>query len=283
MDAATQMLPDVPLTDAPPPRRAAGPSQSPAAAPNAAQTTGQGAQGAAWAPPAMDRDFIERNQIVERYLSGRLPPRGALEFERFCTEHPDLLDALGLPARVNAGLRLLEVGGKPEPWAEKTLPLWQRPPVVIGALALALVLLIVSAVLASQLGQRSDEIAALETRVAEQPLAPATSTRTIKLVPARGGPTSSPAVVVGAGTVQFADFKIDIAWSKFDAFRITIDRAGQGRVAVLHNMKKDSNGHLRLAFNTSALGPGNYDLTIQGINWRGEPVAQAWATIGVQR
>jgi len=231
----------------------------------------------------MDRDFIERNQIVERYLSGRLPPRGALEFERFCTANPDLLDAIGLPARVNAGLRLLEVGGQPEPWAERKLPFWQQPPVVIGAAALALVLLIVCGVLASQLGQRGTTIAALERQVAEQPLSPATSTRAIKLVPARGGPTSSPAVVVGAGTVQFADFKIDLAWSKFDTFRVTIDRAGQGRVAILHNLKKDSNGHLRLAFNSSALGPGNYDLTIQGVNWRGEAVAQAWATIGVQR
>ncbi len=279
MDAATQMLPEVPLTDAPPPRRAAGP----AGLPNAAPAAGQGVQGAAWDAPAMDRNFIERNQIVERYLSGRLPPRGALEFERFCTQHPDLLDTIGLPARVNAGLRLLEVGGKPEPWADKAVPFWQKPPVVIGAAALALALLVISVVLASQLGQRGDRIAALEKQVAEQVLAPATSTRAIKLVPARGGPTSSPAVVVGAGTVQFADFKIDLAWSKFDTFRITIDRAGQGRVAVLHNVKKDSNGHLRLAFNTSAFGPGNYDLTIQGVNWRGEPVAQAWATIGVQR
>lgn len=271
MDAATQMLPEVPLTDAPPPRRAAAPAP------------GQGAQGAAWAAPAMDRDFIERNQIVERYLSGRLPPRGALEFERFCAEHPDLLDTIGLPARVNAGLRLLEAGGKPEPWAEKRAPFWQKPPVVFGAAGLALALLIVAAALASQLGSRGNDIAALEKLVAEQPLAPATSTRTIKLVPARGGPTSAPAVVVGAGTVQFADFKIDVAWSKFDIFRITIDRVGQGRVAVLHNVKKDSNGHLRLAFNTSAFGPGNYDLTIQGVNWRGEAVAQAWATVGVQR
>lgn len=266
MDPAAQLLPDVPLTEARPGVAAAAP-------PSATATT----------PPAMDRDFIERNQIVERYLSGRLPPRGALEFERFCADHPDLLDTIGLPARVHAGLRLLESGGKPEPWAEKKRPVWEKPPVLIGFAALVVVLLIVAAMLAMKIGERGATIATLEKRIAEQPLSPATSTRLIKLVPARGGPTKNPAVIVGGGPVQFADLKIDLAWSKYSKFRITIDREDQGRVAVLHNIEKDSNGHVRFAFNTSALGPGNYDLTIQGLTWRGEPVAQAWATIGIQR
>ncbi|MBX3666100.1 MAG: hypothetical protein KF834_10485 [Burkholderiales bacterium] len=265
MDAASQMLPDVPLTEARP-KGATAPA-TPAAAP----------------APAMDREFIERNQIVERYLSGRLPPRGALEFERFCASHPELLDTLGLPARVHAGLRLLEVGGKPEPWAEKKRPAWEKPPVLIGFALLVVVLLIVSSVLAMKIGDRGAAIAALEKRIAEQPRSPATSTRLIKLVPARGGPTRNPAVIVGGGPVQFADIKIDLAWSKYSNFRITIDREDQGRVAVLHNIAKDSNGHVRLALNSSALGPGNYDLTIQGLTWKGEPVAQAWATIGIQR
>jgi len=55
----------------------------------------------------MDREFIVRNQIAERYISGRLPLRGAQEFERYCLQHPDLIDELGLPERVHAGLRLL--------------------------------------------------------------------------------------------------------------------------------------------------------------------------------
>src|SRR5580658_10338110 len=68
------------------------------------------------ATPLMDREFIARNQIVERYLAGKLPIKGATDFERFCREEPELLDEIGLPERVNAGLRLLEASGKPEPW-----------------------------------------------------------------------------------------------------------------------------------------------------------------------
>src|SRR5262245_46610205 len=74
----------------------------------------------------MDRDFIARNQIVERYLSGKLPIKGATDFERFCRENPDLLDELGLPERVNAGLRLLEASGKPEPWQEAPKKIWEK-------------------------------------------------------------------------------------------------------------------------------------------------------------
>lgn len=269
MDAASQRLQELPLTEAPPP----GPAPiAPAAMASPAPPA-----------PAMDREFIERNQIVERYLAGRLPPRGALEFERYCATHPDLLDAIGLPARVHAGLRLLESGGKPAPWEQKKRPVWEKPPVLIGFALLVVILLVVATVLAMQIGDRGRKIAALEQRIAEQPLSPATATRTIKLVPARGGPTKTPAVLVGGGPVQFADLKIDLAWSKFSNFRIIIDREDQGRVAVLHNIEKDSNGHVRFAFNTSALGPGNYDFTIQGLTWRGEPVAQAWATIAIQR
>ena len=100
-----------------------------------------GAQGATISnpqPPAarpanMDRDFIARNQIVERYLSGKLPIKGATDFERFCRENPELLDELGLPERVNAGLRLLEASGKPEPWQEAPKRFWEKPQFVIGA------------------------------------------------------------------------------------------------------------------------------------------------------
>ena len=58
-------------------------------------------------PPApavrepMDREFIDRNQIVERYLLGKLPPRGVADFEREVRENPALIDQTGLAERVH--------------------------------------------------------------------------------------------------------------------------------------------------------------------------------------
>jgi hypothetical protein len=230
----------------------------------------------------MDREFIERNQIVERYLSGRLPVRGAADFERFCREHPEMLDGIGLAARVNAGLKLLESGGQPEPWTQPKPQPWQKPPVLIGAAASAFVLLIVTGVLWSKLADRNASIVSLQRRVAEQPLEPMTSTHTIKLIPSRAGPVPAPmAYVGGGGSAELADLKIDLSWTRMLLFRVTIDRDTQGRIAVLQQLAKDSNGDLRIAFNSSALGPGVYRFTIEGLDWRGQPQPTAWISLGI--
>jgi hypothetical protein len=100
-------------------------------------------------------------------------------------------------------------------------------------------------------------------------------------MPNRTAPSRLAAVTLGGGPAQMADLKIDMSWSKFTAFRVTIDRQGQGRVAVLSYILRDSNGDLRLAFNDSALGPGTYQLAIEALTLHGEALAQAWVTINV--
>ncbi|MBS0581244.1 MAG: hypothetical protein JSR36_18465 [Proteobacteria bacterium] len=233
--------------------------------------------------PPIDRDFIARNQVVERYLSGRLPLKGATEFEQYCGRHPELLDEIGLPERVNAGLRLLEASGKPEPWQEAPRPAWQRPQVTIALAVIALICGSVAAVLAGASASRAHRIEQLQKQLVEQPLDPATSTREIRLLPSREGASNSPAITIGGATTQMADLKIDESRSAYHIFRITIDRIDQGRVGVITNLVKDSNGHLRIALNSSALGPGNYQMTIEGIDWRGDPQPDSWITIGVAR
>jgi len=118
----------------------------------------------------------------------------------------------------------------------------------------------------------------------ERALDAATSTREIRLLPSRSGASNSPAITIGGGAgAQLADLKIDESRSPYHIFRITIDRIDQGRVAVINNLGKDSNGHLRIALNSSALGPGNYQLTLEGLDWRGQPQPDSWITIGIQR
>jgi len=231
----------------------------------------------------MDRDFIARNQIVERYLSGRLPLKGATDFERFCKDNPEVLDEIGLPERVNAGLRLLEASGKPEPWQEAPKPFWTKTPFVIACAAAAVVLGIALTIVAGQSSSKSDKIAKLLKAVAEQPLDAATATRAIRLMPNREGASNTPAVTIGGGPAELVDFKLDESRSPYKTFTVTIDRLDQGRVGVLHNLMKDSNGNLRLALNSSALGPGSYQLSIEGISWRGDAEPDSWVTIRIVR
>ena len=265
----------------PPPGSEPGPVYVPPAPAPAATSTPQAMPVVPQSKP-MDREFILRNQIAERYLSGRLPIRGSQDFERYCREHPELIDQLGLAERVHAGLRLLEAGGIAPPWEAPARKWWEQLPVMIGALALALAAAITAATMWGKLAGRDSTIASLQQTVREQPLEPATSTRNIKLVPSRTAPSRRPAVTLGGnGEAQMADMKIDMSWSKFTAFRVTLDRQDQGRVAVLNYMLRDSNGDLHLALNSTALGPGTYEFAIEGLSLRGDAVAQAWITIGI--
>jgi hypothetical protein len=231
----------------------------------------------------MSREFIQRHQIVERYLAGRLPPKGVQDFERFCADNPSLLDDLGLPTHVNAALRLLEAGGRAPPWEERQRKLWEKPHALIAVAALALLLGGAALYLRSRLQAVEQRIAGLTQQVANRPIDPATSTRSITLIPSRTAPSRRDAVVLGEGAAQIADLKIDMSWSAFTVFRVTIDRIDQGRVAVLHNALRDSSGQVHIALNTSALGPGSYQFTLEGLNWRGEATSQAWVTVGIAR
>jgi hypothetical protein len=228
----------------------------------------------------MDSDFIVRNQIVERYIGGRLPLKGAQEFERYCREHPEILEQIALTDRISAALRLLDASGQSAPWEQRTKPWWEQLPVLLGVLGLALILGIACLLLESRLAARERTLASLTQRALLQPLDPAQSTRPITVLPSRTGPVMHSMVTIGGSSAQMAVLAIDMSWSAFNAFRVTIDRVDQGRVGVLHDIQRDSSGSVRIELNSSALGPGDYQFTIEGLTWRGEPVPQAWANIG---
>jgi hypothetical protein len=231
----------------------------------------------------MDAAFIQQNQIIERYLAGKLPLKGAQDFERYCREHPETLTSLGMGDRINAALRLLDASGEPLPWTEKPLRFYQKPLTVAVVAAVAATLLVATLMLASAGGKKDARIATLSREVATQPLQPSKSTRAVLVQTSRTGPVTSSAAAIGGRDAELADFKFDLSWSTYNNFKVTVDRVDQGRVAVLGNLARDSNGHLRLALNSSALGPGEYDVTFEGLDWRGAPNAQAWTRFAVAR
>ncbi|MEO6081314.1 MAG: hypothetical protein ABIQ86_16315 [Steroidobacteraceae bacterium] len=229
----------------------------------------------------MDAEFIQQNQVIERYLAGKLPLKGAQDFERYCREHPETLTSLGMADRINAALRLLDASGEPEPWAQKKIPFYQKPVAIAVVAALACTLLIAALMLLAA-GQKKDQQIAVLTKDAEsQPMQPSKSTRSVVIATSRTGPVSRSMATIGGKETELADFKFDVSWSTYSNFRITIDRVDQGRVAVITNLARDSNGHLRIALNSSAIGPGEYDLNFDGLDWRGDPTPQAWARFAV--
>ena len=229
----------------------------------------------------MDATFIEQNQIIERYLSGRLPLKGAQDFERWCRENPDTLARLGMADRMHMGLRLMDASGQPEPWAEKPMPFYQKPVAIAAVAGIAGTMLIAALMLLVSVKEKDRRIRVLTDELHQQPLLPVRSTRGITVQPSRTGPLSQSMVRIGGADTEMADFKFDVSWSSYSNFRVIVDRVDQGRVAVLTNLVRDSNGHLRISLNSSAVGPGDYQVALEGLDWRGTPVPQAWASFSV--
>jgi hypothetical protein len=229
----------------------------------------------------MDREFIEKNQIVERYLTGKLPPKGVTDFERVCRSDPRLVEELGLAGRVNAAIRLLEASGQPEPWQEKPRAFWEKPPFIAAAAALAVVFAISALLLFLQTRGDAAQISQLEADLVARPIDPASTGRTITVLPSRTGPVSAGMFTTGNNGAEFVEMRIDVSWADTPSFRVLIERRGEGRVLQLHNLLRDSNGNLRVSLNSSALGPGLYTIAIESLNWRGEPTPAAWAAFEV--
>jgi len=228
----------------------------------------------------MDKAFIEKNQIVERYLTGKLPYKGAQEFERFCRENPEVLEELKLSEHLHAGMRLLEASGMTGTFKVQRVPWWKRPEFTI-ALGVACALLIIALwAVSSSLVGRGAKIAKLEASVREGALEAPSSTQTIKVIPWRVH-TSRTSFSLGLRSPpQLLELKIDVSYARFNTFRVSLERKGQARVGAIHNVLRDSNGELRFLVNTSALHPGDYEMTIEGITRSGR-VPVAWVNVHV--
>jgi hypothetical protein len=74
---------------------------------------------------------------------------------------------------------------------------------------------------------------------------------------------------------------LNVSTTRHNAFRLTLEKKDVARVGAIHNVLRDSNGNLRLIFNNSALRPGDYKLTIEGLPARGSPVPVGWLNIRV--
>ena len=62
--------------------------------------------------PCVDRKFIEEHQLLERYLIGKLPLKGARDLENWCRANPQYLEELQLGVRAQGSLKLLEAAGQ---------------------------------------------------------------------------------------------------------------------------------------------------------------------------
>jgi hypothetical protein len=186
-------------------------------------------------------------------------------------------------AAVQVELALPPPPGPPLPVEEIVLAWWQKP-VAVASLAALTVLLLVLGV-ASQLHARRDRALAaeLETRVKTLTLRAATSELALRIEPNPRSWSAAPdATIAWPEPPLMLDLYLPVAYSEFTTFAVTLDKVNQGRMLVVQRVMPDSNRELRLSLNSSALGPGEYRIRIEGYNWRGQRSDAGWVRLVIK-
>ena len=253
----------------------------------------------------MDRQYIENEQIVERYLSGDLTVREAREFQRFCCANPEMLEDWSIPATLKAQLRraarpadeqaaaeldvadgttaiYTEVRTSEAPPPRHWTAVWRSSP-LLPVLAVAL-LAAVGGLIGVALHARSLN-SALQSLTREKQAAELQAHSTVqayrvKLV--RGRPQKPTLSVGWPMPPELIDLSIDVTEGNYTAFQVTIDRTDGSRVLQIRRIARDSNRELRLALNSSAFGRGQYLMKFDGYTWRGEAQELGWILLGLE-
>lgn len=258
----------------------------------------------------MDRKYIEAEHIVDRYLSGDLTVREAREFEQYCVDHPDALKAMPIPVRLKARLSRRPAQDS-ETGVFKAIPSsathaaaeaadegfdveeekrqFAGGPGVGGgrAVFIALVLALVAAVAgviayAVQANSLSKQLRESKRAAAAVQMQAPANVRTYRVQLVRGKPAQATLALGWISPPQLLDVYVDVSEGKYNQFMITIDKADGGRVIQLRRVARDSNRELRFALNSSAFGPGDYLVKVDGYNWRGQTEEVGWLRIGLQ-
>jgi hypothetical protein len=186
-------------------------------------------------------------------------------------------------AAVQVELALPPPPGPPLPVEEIVLAWWQKPVAVASLAAIAVLLLVLG--LASQLHARRDRALAaeLETRVKTLTLRASTAERALRIEPNPRSWSAAPdATIAWPEPPLMLELYLPVAYSEFTTFAVTVDKVDQGRMLVVQRMMPDSNRELRLSLNSSALGPGEYRIRIEGYNWRGQRADAGWVRLVIK-
>ena len=235
------------------------------------------------AAPRFDRKFIEDHHLVERYLEGKLPFKGARDLENWCRSHPEYLNELGLSERAQASLKLLEASGRAVDLREPKPPWWKTVHVLVGLGAIAFLSLLAFWVLLGKYvflrGELDDSRITMNRGSLVQPA----TTREMLVTPDRAPDINRARIVVSRSAPQLLDLHIDLTYTnKLMQFRMLVDKQDQGRALILNNLLKDSNGELRITLNSTGLGAGIYKARIEALPFRGSPIPMGWLILDVK-
>ncbi len=159
---------------------------------------------------------------------------------------------------------------------------WQSKPFVL-ALATACVALGVAAAV-SAWSAAQDRAAARSAAQREQQLTlrAINSVRALRIAPNPRSWSAAPdATIAWPEPPQLLELHLPVGYADFLTFAVIMDKVDHGRVLAVERIAPDSNKDLVLSLNSSALGPGEYRLRLQGYTWRGARVDVGWVRLKV--
>jgi hypothetical protein len=231
--------------------------------------------------PRFDAKFIEDHQLIELYLENKLPSKGARELEKWCRENPTYLEGMNLSVRAQASLKLLDAIGQPADLQEPALPWWKSIYVPIGLGVIALLSLVAFWSLFGKYLLLRSELEDTQLRMRQGSLVQPSVESSVQIAPDHAPGIDHARISVNHSAPQLMDLHIDLSYTKATQFRLIVDKQDQGRALILNDLLKDSNGELRVTFNTSGLSPGSYLARIESLPFRGGPVPEGWLILDV--
>ena len=259
----------------------------------------------------MDRNYIENEHIVDRYLSGDLTVREAREFEQFCLEHPQYLSGLPIPVRLKtrlsrrpvedtetgdfaalpssttrAAMQAAEEGFDPDEAREEMRRSMAggiaNRAVLIGLVAALFVAAGAAIVYAMQASALTEQLKGAKKELTATQMQAPGSVQKYKIQLVKVKPEGATVALGWLDPPQLLDITVDASEGKMTQFQITVDKSDGVRVMQLKRLMRDSNKELRFSLNSSAFGPGDYLVKVDAYNWRGQTVEYGWMMLGLR-
>jgi hypothetical protein len=261
----------------------------------------------------MDAQQIKSERIVERYLTGDLLVREACDFERYCQEHPEILQTLTIPARIKArlsiktfdatdtsvfnampssamriaaatGLRTLKQDDDDPVEIEDEDE--QSPAGSSGKLSRILLATLVLAIAGAgglfwQAQQQEQQIKKLSVAAKALKLQAPGSIQTLRIVPS-DKQVAAPHASVSLNQAQMLDIHLNVSGTKYNNFAVTIDKLDEARVLQIRRIVADTNREVRFGLNSSAFGAGQYEIKLEGYNYKGQTSDVGWVLLELQ-
>ena len=172
--------------------------------------------------------------------------------------------------------------GPPLPTDPIVLAWWQKPSTVTGlaVVAFACVVLGVAGRITADRARAHE--AAMAAELTKVTLRPAGAERALRIAPNPRSWSATPdATIDWPDPPQLLELYLPVGYASYPAYAVTIDKVDHGRVLVVERLAADRNQELRLALNSSAFGPGEYRIRIEGYDWRGNRSDAGWVRLVV--